>query len=423
MTKNIPLGRQDAQFLLGDSREAPMHVGGFNVYRLPAGARDEFVRDVVLRLREQPIASPPFNYRLAKQGAVASKLAPAWEIVENENIDYHLSHHALPAPGGERELGEMLSRMHSQPLDMTRPLWEYHVIEGFADRRFVIYQKVHHALFDGSTGMRSFGLMNSEDPDTPLRAPWAELEAPEPDHRDKQGWRERLAAFQSSVVKSAELYRSIPNLALATGRTLGAAVGNSSGLVAPYTGPKCIINSQVTRRRRIVTQALDFERAKALSKAADCTLNDVMLAIVGGALRRYLNELGEMPKRSLTGGIPVGLKHEAGSKSGNNVSIIFATLGTDIDDPLDRLKAVRRSMSAAKDHLLRLTDASRSAYSLMMLLPAIAGGALGGGRAMCNIPVSNLPGPRKPLYLAGAALEAVYPTSVLPGNGRSTSRS
>ena len=158
-----------------------MHVGGFNVYRLPDGARDDFVRDVAQRLREQPIANPPFNYRLAKQGALASKLTPAWEIVENENIDYHLSHRALPPPGGERELGEMLSRMHSQPLDMSRPLWEFHVIEGLADRRFVIYQKVHHSLFDGSTGMRSFGLMNAEDPKAPLRAPWAELEASAPD--------------------------------------------------------------------------------------------------------------------------------------------------------------------------------------------------------------------------------------------------
>jgi WS/DGAT/MGAT family acyltransferase len=166
-----------------------------------------------------------------------------------------------------------------------------------------------------------------------------------------------------------------------------------------------------------LTQALDFERVKALSKAVDCTLNDVVLAIVGAALRRYLNELRELPKRSLTGGVPVGLKHEAGAKTGNNVSIIFATLGTDIEDPLERLMAVRTSTSAAKDHLLRLTDASRSAYSLMMLLPAIAGGALGSGRAMCNVPVSNVPGPRKPLYLAGAPIEAVYPTSVLPGNG------
>jgi hypothetical protein len=142
VTKKIPLGRQDAQFLLGDSPETPMHVGGYNVYRLPDGAPDDFVRRLVERLREQPIVSPPWHYRLTKQSALASKLTPAWEVVETENIDYHLSHHALPRPGGERELGELLSRLHSQPLDMTRPLWEWHVIEGLADRRFVIYQKI-----------------------------------------------------------------------------------------------------------------------------------------------------------------------------------------------------------------------------------------------------------------------------------------
>ena len=95
MTKKIPLGRQDAQFLLGDSPETPMHVGGYNVYRLPDGAPDDFVRRLVERLREQPIVSPPWRYRLTQQSALASKLTPAWEVVENENIDYHLSHHAL----------------------------------------------------------------------------------------------------------------------------------------------------------------------------------------------------------------------------------------------------------------------------------------------------------------------------------------
>ena len=209
----------------------------------------------------------------------------------------------------------------------------------------------------------------------------------------------------------------MPNLALATGRTLGAAIGNSSGLVAPYTGPKYIINSQVTRRRRILTQALDFERVKALSKAVDCTLNDVVLALVGGALRRYLNELRELPKRSLTGGIPVGLKHEAAAKTGEQRVDYLCDAGNRHRRSARAAHGRAQSTSAAKDHLLRLTDASRGAYSLMMLLPAIAGGALGSGRAMCNVPVSNVPGPRKPLYLAGAAIEAVYPTSVLPGNG------
>jgi WS/DGAT/MGAT family acyltransferase len=414
--KKIPLGLQDAQMLLGDSPETPMHVGGFNVYRRPERAPPDFVRRVVQQLRGQAIASPPWNYRLVRQSGLASKLTPAWEIVTNEDIDYHLAHHALPAPGGERELGELLSRMHSQPLDMTRPLWEWHVIEGFGDGRFVIYQKVHHALFDGSTGMRAFSAMNSESPDAPLRAPWAESGSEPAPQRRTANLRDRLSNFGSRLRKSQEFYWSVPGLIRAAGRTVQAAMGDASGLVAPYSGPPCIVNGKVTRRRRIATQALEFGRVKALSKTVDCTVNDVMLALCGAALRRYLGELNALPKMRLTAGIPVGLKHEAGAKSGNNVSLIFTTLGTDHEDPLERLMAVRTSTRAAKDHLTQLTDASRDTYSLIMLLPALVGGALGGGRGVCNVPVSNVPGPRTRLYLAGAALEAAYPTSVLAGN-------
>jgi hypothetical protein len=136
-----------------------------------------------------------------------------------------------------------------------------------------------------------------------------------------------------------------------------------------------------------------------------------------GALRRcLLRGNGELPKKSLTGGIPVGLKHQEGAKSGNSVSLVFTTLGTDVRDPLERLMTIRNSTRAAKDHLMRMSETSRNAYSVMMLLPAIAGGALGSGRVMCNVPVSNVPGPRTRLYLAGATLEAAYPTSVLIGN-------
>src|SRR5574337_959443 len=168
----IPLGRQDAQLLMGDSKTTPMHIGGFNVYRLRPDAPKDYVRRLVARLRRQPINNPPWNYRLAKQSLLKSTLAPAWEITTDEDVAWHVLHHALPAPGGERELGELISWLHSQPLDMTRPLWEWHVIEGYANRRFIVYQKIHHALFDGSTAMKSFSTWNTEHAHAPARAPW-----------------------------------------------------------------------------------------------------------------------------------------------------------------------------------------------------------------------------------------------------------
>jgi diacylglycerol O-acyltransferase / wax synthase len=417
--ERIPLGMQDAQMIMGDSYNVPMHVGGFNVYVLPSGAPEDFLRQLVAELRSQPIESPPWNYRLAAQGAVRSKLTPAWEIAANQDTHYHVAHHALPAPGGERELGELLSRLHSQPLDMTRPLWEWHIVEGYRGGRFVIYQKIHHALFDGTTGMRAFSAMNSEAPDAPVLAPWraSELRTPTEEPPAERTLGQRLSGFQKSVRKGFDLYLAVPPLLRAASKTLSAAMGDESGLVAPYSGPKCIVNNSVTRRRRIATAALNLARVKAVSKASECTLNDVVLAVCGGALRRYLQELDELPAKSLTAGVPIGIKHEEGSKSGNKVSLMFATLATSVRDPLKRLLEIRRSTTAGKEHLMQLTPGGRDAYGTLMLLPAIAGSAMGaGGRVMTNVPISNVPGPRVPLYLGGAALEAAYPTSVLLAN-------
>jgi WS/DGAT/MGAT family acyltransferase len=423
--ERIPLGMQDAQMIMGDSYNVPMHVGGFNVYALPANGPADFVGRLVTELRNQPIANAPWNYRLAKQGAVRSKLRPAWEIAKNEDVDYHVAHHALPAPGGERELGELLSRLHSQPLDMTRPLWEFHVVEGYSGGRFVIYQKIHHALFDGSTGMKAFSAMNSESPDAPVLAPWRASDEPaqakKPAAKNSappaSSLGERLADFQKSIRRGFDMYRAVPPLVRAAAKTISAAIGDESGLVAPYSGPKCIVNLPVTRRRRIATAALDIARVKALAKASESTLNDVVLSVCGGALRRYLQELDELPREPLTAGVPVAIKHEEDAKSGNRVSLMLATLATDVRDPLKRLSAVRKSTIAAKEHLMQMTPGGRDVYGTLMLLPAVAISAMGtGGGIMTNVPVSNIPGPRVQLYLGGAPLEAAYPTSVLLAN-------
>jgi diacylglycerol O-acyltransferase / wax synthase len=425
--EQIPLGRQDAQMLLGDSQATPMHIGGFAVYSLPTHAPDDYVGRLVARLRQHPINNPPWNYRLAKQSMLASTLAPAWEITRDEDVGYHVSHHVLPAPGGERQLGELISSLHTQPLDMTRPLWEWHIIEGYAHGRFIIYQKVHHALFDGSSTMKSANSYHSETPDVPARGPWTLSH--QGAHKDKKGRSsgkserteavdqsllDRLSNFQESIQKSFESYRAVPELVQAVAQTIKAAIGDESGLVAPYTGPPCILNGTLTRRRRIATQAFDLARVKAVAKASESTLNDVVLAISGGALRRYLGELKALPKKSLTAGIPIALKHEELGRSGNQVAAMFATLATDVGDPFRRLMAVRKSTQAGKRHLLGMTDTNVDIYSTLVVLPSVAGQWT--GKAMSNVPVSNVPGPRVQLFFDGAPLMGSYPTPVLVAN-------
>ena len=155
MPTTIRLGLQDGMFLLADTREMPMHVGGLHVFRIPPRAPAHFVARLYEEMRAHPVSVPPLNYRLA--GGLAGKVLPSWEVADDVDLGYHFRHSALPRPGGERELGELVSRLHSNHMDLSRPLWEYHLIEGLADRRFAIYTKLHHAMFDGAAGMR---LMN-----------------------------------------------------------------------------------------------------------------------------------------------------------------------------------------------------------------------------------------------------------------------
>jgi WS/DGAT/MGAT family acyltransferase len=397
-----------------------MHIGGFSVFSLPPDAPADFVARLVARLRKQPIDNPPWNYRLARQSLLRSKLAPAWEIVPDEDGDDHVLHHALPAPGGARELGELVSRLHSQPLDMARPLWEFHAIEGCANRRFVVYMKLHHALFDATTAMKAAYLLTAETPNVVVRAPWKSQRDARKEKTGETGREPKrkrdldasvLSAFQERIRERLESYRSLSEFAQAMGRTINAAIGDKSGLVGPYTGPNCILNGPLTGRRCVATHAFELARVKAVAKASESTLNDVMLAVCAGALRRYLAEMNALPQQALTAGVPVGLKHGEGQRAGNRVSLLLGTLATDVRDPFKRLMAIKRSMQAGKKHLLAMSAPTVDLYSTALIVPAILGAVT--GSVMANVAISNVPGPRTRLFVAGAPLAETYPMSVL----------
>jgi len=158
MTSKIPLGALDAAFLFGETRNTPMHVASLQTFRIPSGAPPHFVSELYAYMRGFPVSAEPFNYQVAS--GLRGKLRPSWEIRDDIDLDYHLRFSALPYPGGERELGILVSRLHSIPMDLSRPLWEVHLIEGLEDNRFAFYYKMHHALVDGMTAMRLVTLSN-----------------------------------------------------------------------------------------------------------------------------------------------------------------------------------------------------------------------------------------------------------------------
>jgi WS/DGAT/MGAT family acyltransferase len=192
--------------------------------------------------------------------------------------------------------------------------------------------------------------------------------------------------------------------------------GRDDGMALPFDSPLSVLNGRVREKRRFATQQFPMPRLRALAAAANCTLNDVVLALCGGALRRFLRERDSLPGKPLTAGIPVSVRPKDDHGTGNAISFIVATLGTDIAEPLQRLEVIKRSVQHAKAHVQSLPREAMTNYTMLLMAPTVITlltGIGGRTRPMFNITVSNVPGPEKPLYFRGAELLAIYPASIV----------
>jgi diacylglycerol O-acyltransferase / wax synthase len=210
--------------------------------------------------------------------------------------------------------------------------------------------------------------------------------------------------------------KSLPQLAMAFGKIIKRIGDPSDGLVVPFDAPRSVLNGRVREKRRFATQQFSMLRLRGLAEAAGCTLNDVVLTLCGGALRRFLAERDSLPAKSLTAGIPVSVRPQDDEGTGNAISFIVATLGTEIADPLERLQAIKKSVQHAKAHVQSLPRQVMTQYTMLLMAPTLLTLLSGiGGRLppMFNITISNVPGPEKPLYFRGAELVAIYPASIV----------
>lgn len=397
----------DASFLKMESRRTPMHVGALLVFQLPQSAAPDFLRDFWEQMRTQPFLPAPFDSRI--KAASVRRPLPVWEKI-NYDIDYHLRHSALPYPGGERELGVLVARLHSHPMDMTRPLWECHLIEGLENNRFALYFKAHHCAIDGMAAVSMIRDWLSEDPtdmsgpttgDRPVAAPRAS--AP----RSLRARLTQPVSFAGQQISSAcELVRALRDMTVP---------GTDSGINAARATPRSLFNVPVSQQRRLGTQLLDLPRVKAIAKAAHCTVNDVLLSLCGSAMRRYLLEHGALPTHSLMASVPVGLPRAEG-QSGNAVAGFVCPLGTDIEDPVRRLRNVHDIATLSKEKLRAMSPSALTQFTLLGLSPLILGqmtGTLSKFPPFFNVTVSNVVASKTPLFLRGALLEAIYPMSIL----------
>ncbi|MFK7828345.1 MAG: wax ester/triacylglycerol synthase family O-acyltransferase [Congregibacter sp.] len=407
-----------AGFLLLEKRETPMHVGGVNLFTLPKGANEQtFLSALREQLRECTEFRPPFG-----EFVVTGRTGLYWEKDEHIDMDYHIRHSALPAPGRYRELFVLASRLHSSLLDRTRPLWELHIIEGLQRRQFAVYSKIHHAAIDGVGAMHITQAMCSEDPNDPRGfAPYS-LEAYETYKRERQSGTKILGSdankreLRNVLEALKQQYESSVHMATAMRRFGLAFLGRSGNLAVPWHNvPKTSINTRVSGARRFVAQTFSFDRVKRVCAAADATVNDIVLAMCAGALRRYLLARDELPLHSLKAMAPVSLRDDTDLESSNAIGFITADLATNVYDPEKRLRTIQESMRAGKDLLLELSPKEAALFMQLTQLPALLTSILGLGSRFpaFSTVISNVPGPRKPLYWNGARLDGMYPASIV----------
>lgn len=411
----------DASWLAVDSDDTPMHVGNLQIFSLPDNASETFLRDQVTRMKTAFKVVSPWNKKLAKPGFVARVLAPAWVVDEDIDLDYHVRHSALPKPGGERELGILVSRLHSNHLDFKRPLWECHLIEGLENNRFAMYTKMHHSLIDGVSGVRLLQRILSSSPDdTEMPAPWSVG----PKRKPKGLAADSIPTLQGAVHQAIEAVKeqasNTPQLLTALSRLVTSAVKGRDELSAPFVGPQSVLNMRVSGQRRFATQQYPLSKLKEIAKQADASLNDIVLYICGTALRRFMLERDCLPELPLTAGIPVNIRPADDEGTGTAISFMIASLATHVEDPLTRLETIKESTKTAKEHLQSLPRNALNQYTMLMMSPYILqllSGLGGRMRPAFNVTISNVPGPEEPLYYNGSRLEAMYPVSLIAHGG------
>jgi diacylglycerol O-acyltransferase len=404
-------------FLLAENRNQPMHVAGLQLFEKPADAGPHWARELYESALDTEEVAPLFRKRPSR--SLSSLGQWVWTEDDQFDIEHHVRHSALPEPGRIRELLELVSRLHGQMLARERPLWEAHIIEGLDDGRIAMYTKLHHSLVDGISAMKLMQSVMTSDPDRRNMGLPFDAKANTRTKKAREVTERGLTEVPLDALRSAfGMAADAAGLPAALVRTLSKGVRNEASALSFYA-PKSMFNVNITGSRRFAADDWPLERIRAISKASRTTLNDVVLAMCGGAVRNYLLELNSLPDASLVSMVPVGLKSRgADSESGgggNAVGSVMVKLATDLDDPAARLAAINTSMKAGKEALESMTPNQIVAMSALGMAPSLAIPMLrlnGIVRPPFNLIISNVPGPRSTQYLNGARLTGTYPVSV-----------
>jgi len=407
----LPMSPADSLFLMVETREHPMHVGGLQLFVPPDGADANDVRQIFQQMIGVDDIRPLFRRRARR--SVTSLGMWGWEEDADFDIEHHVRHTALPRPGRVLELLALCSRLHSNLLDRHRPLWEASLIEGLADGRFAMYLKMHHAVVDGVSALRLLQSGLSEDPDRrDMPPPWARLADGE---RPPRAARDQAQVLNDALHSAMNILGEAAGLPSVLVRTVNRGIHEQTAPLS-FSAPRTMLNVPITGARRFAAQSWPMERIRRVGKAAEATVNDVVLAMCSGALRSYLLGLDALPESPLIAMVPVSLHVDDHHREGGNaIGVVMCNLGTHLADPAARLAAINASMTDGKEAMAGMSAVQIMAMSALGMSPLAIAPLLGVQnmlRPPFNLVISNVPGPRSPLYYNGARLDGLYPLSI-----------
>jgi WS/DGAT/MGAT family acyltransferase len=437
------LSGMDAGFLYMETARSFGHVASLSVYERPSDPTFEPFEAFRSQLEARLNLIEPFRRRLVEVPLGLDR--PYWIIDPEFDLDFHVRHLGLPAPGSTEQLADQVARIIGRPLDRARPLWEAYVIEGLEGGDFGILTKVHHATIDGASGVELLSIMLDTDPNaprTPVNAgkPFESEMMPasaellrraavnlvvNPGRAARLGL--RALGEAATVTRNVELASVVDAVRRRLPRSRSSDTRDRPPILPIKAAPHTPWNKSITAHRRLALRSVPLDDIKTIKNHLGATVNDVVMAVCAGALRRYLLEIDSLPDEPLMAMVPISIR--SGDEADiwtNRVSAMVSALPTDLDDPLARVTAMHTTMEAAKQQF-DLLPADLIADLTQFAMPALATRAIRMAAATriadrmnppVNLVISNVPGPRQPLYLAGALMKHFYPVStIVDGQG------
>jgi diacylglycerol O-acyltransferase / wax synthase len=405
----------DASFLHQEGANSHMHIGGLTLVEGPPPGMEEFLEQIRRRLH----LVPRYRHKLAHTAIDSGR--PVWVDDPSFNLEYHVRHTALPEPGSWEQLQDLTARIFSQQLDRSKPLWEMWLIEGLEDNRFALITKTHHSLIDGIAGVDLATVLFDLSPDPPQIPHSGKAWQPHPEPGTAQllasgligALRTGVALFEGTVDAMAH-----PERALARAREAAEGVGEIiwAGL---NPAPETPLNVPIGPHRRFVGVTSQLEDFKIVKNAFGGTVNDVVLAVVAGALRTFLISRGRRTEgvemRAL---VPVSVRTEdEHGGGGNRIVVMRGPLPIYISDPVNRLRFVSQAMDGLKESKQALgAEVISGAQNFAPPTILAQASRLNFSTRLFNLIVTNVPGPQFPLYVLGREMVLAVPVAFLPEN-------